>query len=257
MSVRPVLEYPFYADAQFPIAIAHRGGNIGGAENTVEAFEGAYKRGINYGETDTISTSDGVPLAYHGVSILHKNPHNLPARKLLESMTYEEVQDTIRIDGQPIPALADLLTSLPEMKFFIDPKTNKVARPLAKLIKDLNAENRVTIGSFVYNRTKAVAEALGGQERICTTMGALGSNALRGVGFIPGLDKIYADLPFTSFCLPCEVVEAKHVDLIHSAGKLAIVYSANTPGVISRSIDMHVDGLMSDETDELLVAIPA
>src|SRR5512146_1155741 len=146
-------EHPFYADATGPLPIAHRGGDAAGPEkeNSLAAFESAQRAGIVYGETDTVATKDGVALAIHGSrNARQARQTGLPVRSQLEEMTFDEVQNEVRIGGEQVPTLEELLVTFPGMRFFIDPKTSNSVKPLADLIKAYNLYDSVSVGAFDY-----------------------------------------------------------------------------------------------------------
>ncbi len=150
-------EHPFYADMDGPLAIAHRGGDAAGQEkeNSLAAFDSAWREGIVYGETDTVATVDGVALAIHGSrSAKQARKTGLPLRSQLEAMTFDEVQREVRIGGEQVPAVEELIFTFPGMRFFIDPKTTSSVKPLADLIKDYKLKNTVSVGAFDYRRTR-------------------------------------------------------------------------------------------------------
>src|SRR6185312_1461522 len=119
---------------ELPIAIAHRGGDAAGddQENTLAAFKAAQALGYKYGETDVILTADGQVAAIHGSrNWLQTQFNGHPPRRALQKLTLKEIQRHAA-EGVKITALEEIITSLPKMKFFIDPKTDQVVLPLAK-----------------------------------------------------------------------------------------------------------------------------
>jgi len=101
----PFLDWPT------PIAFAHRGGAREHPENTMVAFDAAVKLGYRYLETDVHTTADGVLVAFHDddlapVSDRHGRISRLP---------YAEVRQA-RVQGEPIPLLADVLDAFPHAR---------------------------------------------------------------------------------------------------------------------------------------------
>ena len=265
-------DYPFY-DISGPIAIVHRGGDAAGAEkeNSMAAFESAYRAGIIYGETDTVATIDGIPLAFHGSrseKVAAKT--GLPLRSLIESMTYDEVVEKIKIGGEPMPLIEELLTTFPEMRFFIDPKTPKAVDPNAKIIERLHAQDRVSIGAFSYKRTQETAELLGGQRDVCTSVAALGVIALLGLGSrmtAPFVKPYFTRTEATSIQMPHSYVTPNMIELAHDLGIHVIVWPSSklrplehvkeedNREYMDRVLTQGVHGLMSNHTQEMIDAV--
>ena len=258
-------DYPFY-DIPGPIAVVHRGGNAAGTEkeNSLAAFDSAYAAGFIYAETDTIATIDGIPLAFHCSSNERaRKKTGLPLRSMLQAMTYDEIKERIRIGGEIIPTLEEVLTTFPEMRFFIDPKTKEVVGPLADVVQKLNAHDRVSIGAFGYNRTKDTAELLGGQKDVCTSLAILGTTAMVGLSIMRSVSRSHlARVEATSLQVPHSLVTAKRIERAHDLGIHVIVWPQNPSkndnrSYMDTSLGMGVHGLMSDHTEELKSAVLA
>lgn len=240
---------PFY-DMQVPLAIVHRGGDAAGVEkeNSLAAFDSAYKAGLRYGETDTVATRDGVALAIHGSSGLRQQRKTgLPLRTLLQQMSFSQVQSQIRVGGEKVPTLHEILTSFPSMRFFIDPKTDQSVGPLADLINKQRLHDRVAIGAFNFGRTKAVAELAGKKKRLCTTVGVRGSFALLG-SRLPFARSYIQALGATQFALPFNLVNCSTVARAHELGMRVLLWTPNSEADIRRAFDTGADGVMSDRT---------
>lgn len=270
-------EYPFYADIEGPVAIVHRGGDAAGAkkENSLAAFESAWRAGIVYAETDTVATVDGVALAFHGsYSEKHEQRTGLPLRSLLETMTHDEVKNEIRIGGEEVPTLEELLTTLPGMRFFIDPKMATSVAPLAKVINTLRVYDRVAVGAMEHKRTKAVAELT--NKKICTSMGALGALSILGSGIhFPGAASYLRGLGDTQLALPHKLSHTQvpasdegwrsnvtlttsgMIERAHEAGLRVFLWTPDTESAIDAALDTGADGVMSDRTELVLAAANA
>lgn len=261
MSIRNLEDYAFY-DIAGPLAIAHRGGDSAGPEkeNSMVAFEAAQNCGLIYIETDTVATSDGIPLALHGArSRKQEAETGLPYRSTIESMTLKEIEDTIRVGGEKIPTLEEVLTTFPNLRFFIDPKTRKSERPLAKLINKLGAQERVSVGGFQYAGTKRVAEMVeGGQERLATCLSILGFLSMQGLRLditVPIVRPYFTESRATSLQVPHKLngVETTQT-MVERAQELGfkVIFWASNPEIndnadyINNSLNIGVDGVMSD-----------
>lgn len=248
---KPAHKYSFYSGQPGPIAIVHRGGDGAGRkkENSLAAFKSAHDAGIIYGETDVILTEDGKVLAFHGsANKWQEKRTGLPTRKEMQSMTYEQIEDRVKIGGERVPLFEELLTAFPDMRFFIDPKTPEVVEPLAEVIKRHHAQNRVSIGAFSYKRSKKTVQLLGGSKDICTCLGMLGSHALAAMSMGAPLENLIEKSQATSLQLPYKFVNRKMIEKAHELGVHVIVWTPNTKVDIDTSLDKGVYGVMSDRT---------
>jgi len=62
------MSHPFLAGPT-PIAFAHQGGASEFPENTLPAFDNAYRLGYRYMETDVHASRDGVLFAFHDADL--------------------------------------------------------------------------------------------------------------------------------------------------------------------------------------------
>ncbi len=245
------------------IAFAHRGGDAAGAdkENTMAAFQAAHDMGYGYFETDVISSADGKVMAIHG----SKNKKavketKLPLRSELQEMTYDQIQENVRIGGEPVPTLEEVLRTFPDTRVNIDPKTKQVVEPLAKLIRKTGAIDRVCIGAFSYKRTKAVAAELGGQEKVCTAVGPLGFLAAKGLmprAYLLKTEAACLQLPFRKkdlkqmsndpdFPNDPMLTDTHVVERARDAGLDLHVWTVNDTESMEKAAALGVDGIMSD-----------
>ena len=147
------------------LAFAHRGGYLGGPENTLPAFAEAVRLGFRYLETDVRVTADGVLLAFHDARL----ERITDASGAVAELPWRTVR-TARVGGlEPIPQLEDLLGAFPEVRFTIDAKTGAAVRPLVEAVRRTGAWDRVCVGSFSDARLAAVRGAAG--PRLATSLG--------------------------------------------------------------------------------------
>src|SRR5690606_33773348 len=170
-TMRPA-KYP-YPEHDGLLAFAHRGGASAWPENTMPAFQGAVDLGYRYLETDVHATRDGVLLAFHD----DKLDRVTDRTGVIAEMDYADVKQA-RVDGrEPIPLMAELLSAWPDVRINIDPKRDNAAGPLIRLLKDMNAIDRVCVTAFSGKRTAGIRAALG--PRLCTGMGPMSTSRLR------------------------------------------------------------------------------
>ncbi|MEX0839620.1 MAG: glycerophosphodiester phosphodiesterase [Parvibaculum sp.] len=242
--MRPA-KYP-YLEHDGLLAFAHRGGAGSWPENTMPAFQGAVDLGYRYIETDVHATRDGVLLAFHDDRLDRVTDRT----GVIAEMDYADVK-AARVDGrEPIPLMADLLSTWPEIRINIDPKRDNAAGPLVRLLKEMKAVDRVCVNSFSGKRTAAIRAALGAG--LCTGMGPLSTARLRFsswsglLGFIWGsFDEGCAQLPLARSGI--RLIDRALIDRAHELGLQVHVWTIDDPAEMRRLADLGVDGLMTDE----------
>lgn len=232
-------------DSSRPIAIAHRGGGaVGyGKRNTMAAFRAAHKLGYIYLETDVVETKDGRVVVSHGAKTrLGAYLQNTFTYGTLTNLTYAEIKQRLKIDGQPIPLLEDVLNAFPDAKFFIDPKTDGAVEPLVRVISELKAHGRVLVNSFKEPRLEKIQQ--------------LSDNTIR-LGLILGRDlsllkKLYRLRRKRLKHL--ESVSVNHwllsrglVRRVHRQNVKILTWTVNSRRSINKAIICGVDGIISDD----------
>ena len=151
----------FRGDAGRPLVIAHRGGAGLWPENTLYAFERAAALGVDVIETDVRVTADGELVVFHdeGVERTTDGAGRVGSLTLAElkrlDAAYRFSPDggrsfPLRGSGVTIPTLREVFTSLPRMRFNIEPKhaAPSLAVPLCRLIREHGMADRVLVASF-------------------------------------------------------------------------------------------------------------
>jgi glycerophosphoryl diester phosphodiesterase len=242
--MRPA-KYP-YLEHDGLLAFAHRGGAGAWPENTMPAFQGAVDLGYRYIETDVHATRDGVLLAFHDDQLDRVTDRS----GIIAEMDYADVR-AARVEGlEPIPLMAELLSTWSDIRINIDPKRDNAAQPLIRLLKDMKAVERVCVTSFSGKRTAAIREALG--PRLCTGMGPLSTARLRfsslsgPLGFLwGGFVEGCAQIPVAQHGM--RLTDRAMIDRAHELNLQVHVWTIDDPAEMRRLIDLGVDGLMSDD----------
>lgn len=225
-----------------PIPFVHRGGPLTHPENTLAAFEAAYALGYRYFETDVHASADGVLVAFHDESLRRLTGDRRPIQDLHEV----EIKQ-LRVGGERIPLLADLLDGFPDVRINIDPKSDDAVRPLIQTLTDLNALDRVCCASFSDRRLRFLRAALG--PNLCTAAGPREIararwSSLRGkLPNVPGPNVL--QIPVGPRGL--RVLSPRLVEGCHEADLPVQVWTINDRSTIDRVLDMGVDGVMSDD----------
>jgi glycerophosphoryl diester phosphodiesterase len=253
-----------FFDTEGPIAIAHRGGDGAGfnKRNTMAAFRSAYDLGYRYFETDVVATKDGEVIVSHGARTkLGARLRGTFTFQVLQSMGYKDIQKNLKIDGEPIPLLSEVLEAFPDVHFIIDPKTEEAVEPLARLINQSRAYRHVLVGSFYYARVKRLSELIG-KEKVYTklTVGRFsGFLRLSSVWFrkVLRLSGRYHPAKVNVYEVPHWFISRAMVVEAHREGRKLIAWTPNRRQGIQRLLNKSVDGVMSDRAELLKEVILA
>ncbi len=244
-TVAPMVLYAFL-DHPGPIAIAHRGGAGVHPENTMEAFSHAVSLGYRYLETDVHLSRDGHVIAFHDERL--DRVTDLDGR--IDERTLAEIREA-RISGTGTVVLLDeLLATFPRQRVNIDPKSDAVVEPLARLLARAGAVERVCIGSFSDRRIRRARQLLG--EALCTSGGpqAIARLRLASMG-VPVRMPIMGCVQVPARAGGFNLVDARFVRAAHARGLPVHVWTIDEPIEMHRLLDLGVDGLMSDQPDVL------
>ncbi len=251
--LRHASDYPYFDNSGFPIAYAHRGGALTGAnvglENTMVAFQTAVDMGYRYIETDVHATRDGALLAFHDATL----DRATDGTGAIARQTISELR-SVKIDGrEPIPSLNEILSTWAHLRVNIDAKSDSCVRPLVAAIEGHRAWDRVCVASFSPVRTRLLRTLL--DPRVPTACAAVEVAALR---LLPGRavrrsllggHAQAAQVPVRRGHL--EIVTADFVSRAHELGKHVHVWTVDAPDEISRLLDLGVDAIMTDRIDVL------
>lgn len=238
-----------FLDNTVPVAMAHRGFSPDGGENSLAAFRRAVDIGYRYVETDVRVTSDGVALAFHDASL----DRVTDMTGLVSASRWSSVRHA-RIGGtEPIPLLADLLDSWPELMVNIDVKSDAGVAPTVQVIRRTNAGARVCVGAFSDRRIARLRASL--PPEVCTSIGPAAAVRLRvasrrGLGAFGGRgDGRCAQLP--ARIGRRRLIDARLVNAAHELGLKVHAWTVNEPTEMVRLLNLGVDGIISDRCDEL------
>lgn len=224
------------------VPFAHRGAGLLAPENTFAAFEHAVALGYPVIETDIQASLDGTLYAFHDDDL---------KRLTGESLTIGGLRDVdidrIKVQGRhQIPKLADMFEAFPDTCFNLDAKTWAAVEPMSVMIRHMNANSRVCIGSFSEARIKAVLALLGPKT----------SHSLGTAGAVRFFFAALAGLQqsFSANCVQFPVrykgvtlINARNVAFAHQLGLKVHVWTVNDEATMNSLLDLGVDGLMTDD----------
>lgn len=233
--------HPFL-DTPLPIAFAHRGGASDEAENTMPAFQHAIDLGYRYLETDVHATKDGVLLAFHDNNL--QRTCGVPGR--ISELYFDEVRQARVAGREPIPLMAELLSSWPAARFNIDCKADGALQPLINLLTATDSLDRVCVGSFSDNRLRQIRSHFG--TALCTSLGPKEVARLRLRRWLrqrpqfPGVHA--AQIPLKQG--PLTITDRALVEAAHDVGLQVHVWTIDEPSEMEHLLDIGVDGIMTD-----------
>lgn len=235
-------DYAFF-DTRFQ-ALAHRGGQHPGiGENSLRAFARALELGYRYVETDVHATADGVLMAFHDTSLERVTD----GHGQITDHTAADLAE-VRIGGtDPIPTMAELFETFPQARFNIDLKSAGGIAPLARLLEEYQAYDRVCVASFSSARLAAFRKLTG--DRVATGMapGSVVLLALSGLGTAGWARGNAAQVPARVAAGLLSVVTRRFVEAAHRTGRRVHVWTINDAAEMNRLIDLGVDGIVSDD----------
>ena len=252
------LEHPYLAAAP-PVPIAHRGGSAVWPQNTMAAFSDAAGLGYRHLETDVQATVDGV------LAISHDDVLAPVADRdgRISEMTWSEVSQ-VRVDGEPIPRLEELLDAFVDVRISIDPKTDAATEPLIAALRRPGVLDRVCIGSFSDARLTRVNQAFG--DAVCLSLcpREIARLALLSTLGVPARSGRRHGRPFrgriASIPLrqgPVPLATPRLIDYTHRVGLAVHVWTIDDAAEMERLLDIGVDGIMTDEPKLLLDVMKA
>ncbi|HYN92708.1 MAG TPA: glycerophosphodiester phosphodiesterase family protein [Pilimelia sp.] len=237
-----------YLAAPAPLAFAHRGGAAAGDENTAEAFARAVALGYRYVETDVHATADGVPVVFHDECL-----QRLTGRAgRVDALRWADLA-TVRVGGAAaVPALADVLTAWPDVRFNIDVKADAAVVPAVRAVLAAGAADRVLLASFSDARLARLRSLAG--PAVATSLGMrsvarLRAGSLTGRRLALPPSVAAAQVPPRYRGLP--VVDRRFVSYAHRLGLHVHVWTIDEPAEMHRLLDLGVDGIMTDRVDVL------
>ncbi len=206
------------------------------------AFQHAVDLGYRYLETDVHATSDGVLVAFHDPKL----DRVTTSTGAIAELPWSEVKKA-RINGvEPIPLMAELLSTFPDININIDVKANDTVRPLVDLLGEQQAVDRVCVGSFSDRRLAAMRDAMG--PRLCTSSGPAEILRLRAASFgLPALGLTAACAQVPVRLRGVTLVDEKFVEFAHAQHLPVHVWTIDDDKEMHRLLDLGVDGIMTDD----------
>ncbi|MDC4232708.1 glycerophosphodiester phosphodiesterase [Actinomyces sp. B33] len=232
-----------------PLVLAHRGGDLGHGENTLEAFAAARALGVRHIETDVHLSADGRVVVSHDPDLARCFGIDMRIGQL----TWRELAELRTPTGERMPLLSEALVAFPDMYFNVDAKAFGVERPLLEVVERHGAADRVLIASFSESRLRRVrAMSEGG---VATSLGVAAVARLVAAAQtatsptrwrLPGPRQgaVAVQVPIRQGAL--RVVDARFVAAAHAAGLAVHVWTVDEEAEVVELIGLGVDGIVTN-----------
>jgi glycerophosphoryl diester phosphodiesterase len=249
-----------------PWLVAHRGGAALSPENTLAAFERAFRLGADAFELDVHLTRDGTVVVFHDeeTSRLTGEPGTVADRTLAEVKALDAgfsfSQDggrsfPFRGKGLAPPTLGELLALYEDTRMNIEAKSPdpELARALVAVVEAAGAVDRVCLGSGDDEQGERIRHLL---PRACHFLPreAAGCHILAarndGASGCPSGFEVAA-LPYRLEGSDLVVADRRTVDYCHREGLAVFVWTVDLEQDMRELVASGVEGIMTDRPDLL------
>ncbi len=268
-----------------PLVMAHRGDSADTPENTLLAYADAIKLEVDVVETDLRITKDNEIVFFHDARVdrttngkgFVRSYTLKELKKLDQGYRFKGVSELtgtypFRGKGLQIQTIEELLTQYPTMKFNMDIKDRLVDAPyvLAEKLKELDALDRVMIGSFHHKQLKTFRTISGAPTsaspiEIFDYRQKIGKWIKKNKNFdftketqlkqeeILGEAKSYFALQIPEkYGLFRVFSNSKFITISHMLDLAVHIWTINEPGDMFRLLNWGADGIFSDKPKILL-----
>jgi glycerophosphoryl diester phosphodiesterase len=243
--------------ASKPLIIAHRGGALESTENTLAAFQRAFRVGADGIETDIRLTRDGVVVVYH--DDYFGRVEGLPQAqrtRLISDMTYAELtaQTLIPVGedtgGRRVPTLNDLLAQIHGPLLNIElkrcAKFDDLVKKTIAILRDYAALDRIVLEAPDLDTAKKLRKGLG--QRLKLHINPEYNHT------VPLRESLKTLLKFKphSVSISYKLLSRDMVESAHRAGVEVWVWTVNDNGVAERMRELGVDAIKTDRPTTLM-----
>lgn len=263
---RPAIEHPYYAaDLNYPLVIAHQGGDGVWPGETMLAYQNAVDLGVDVLEMDIHISADGVLVLMHDETVdrTTNGGGEIEAMTLAELKQLDAAYDWSPDEGKTFPyrgqdiqiaTLEEIFQAFPDMRMTIEiKKTNaSMAKPFCDLIREYNMQDKVLVASFHDERLKEFRaecpEIATSSAKNETTVFVLLAKAYLGSFYSP---------KFHSLQVPEEsggitVMTPAFVRAAHERNLAVEPWTINDEETMRKFIAWGVDGIITDRPDLLM-----
>ena len=219
------------------LVVAHRGGGNLFIENTLSAFQGVEKLGVDAVECDVQATKDG------NLAVMHDPDLKRMAgiERNVKDLSVEELRGIQLKGGERIPFLEEVMDAI-RIPVIIELKSMETINPLINLYdRRPDLLNRSIIISFYHD-----ALFMFKQKYPNVTCGALIA------GFPMDPVSMVRQCGCDTIAMYYEGLSGSYVDRCHEGGLKVSVWTPNDEAGISDSLDAGVDAIVSDRPDMVI-----
>ncbi len=263
---KPAVDHPYYtANLNYPLVIAHQGGDGIWPGETMFAYQNAVDLGVDVLEMDIHITKDGILVLMHDETV----DRTTDGSGEIESMTLDEIKKLdagynwtpdegatfpFRGQGITVTTLEEVFTAFSDMRMTIEiKKTNaSMAKPFCELIRKHNMEDKILVASFHDDRLKEFREEC----PEVATSSAKNETTVFVLLTKPFLGSFYSP-KFFSLQVPEEsggitVMTPAFVKAAHERNLAVEPWTINDEETMKKLIAWGVDGIITDRPDILL-----
>jgi glycerophosphoryl diester phosphodiesterase len=240
-----------------PLIIAHRGGALESTENTIGAFQRAFRIGADGIETDIRLTRDGTVVVYH--DDYFGRVEGLPQAqrtRLVSDMTYAELtaQTLIPVGedtgGRRVPTLNDLLAQVHGGLLNIELKRcarfDDLVKKTIAILKGYAEPDRLVIEAPDLDTAKKLRKALGPRLKL-----HINPEYNSTVPFRDSLKELLKFKPH-SVSISYKLLARDMVESAHRAGVEVWVWTVNDNTVAEHMRELGVDAIKTDRPTSLM-----
>lgn len=248
-----------------PLLIGHRGAAGLAPENTLPSFREAVERwAVDMIELDVRATADGACVVIHDATV----ERTTDGAGAVAGMTLPELRELdaayrfpdgsgahpYRGRGITIPTLDEVLTAFPEMRFTVEIKVGTAQEPLAAVIRNHDAADRVIVAGMNHRDQARFSDydgATSAPTRTVRTFVLL--HRLRLAWLWPRTAAVFQVPERHPWDAPegegHRIVTPRFVRDAARRGVPVHVWTVNDPAAMRRLLDWGVDGLITDRPD--------
>jgi glycerophosphoryl diester phosphodiesterase len=220
------------------LIIGHRGASAIASPNTLKAFEKAIELKADYSEFDIHLTKDAEIVIIHDADTFNATG----VKGLIKDMTLDQIKKLDAGEGEQIPTLQELIKiARDKMGLQIEIKATNLLEILIDILKKEGVLTTSIISSFMLSEVQKL-KLLEPNVKVglLTPMELNRPSQYKRKIVQIAKDDFYSIHPYYTR------TDKEFVDFAHEHGLKVIVWTVNTRRAMKKSIEMGVDGIITD-----------